>query len=183
MTRMKKSINYSVICCLLLSCNSNIDKNQTDKSLKNVNAKEIIIDLNDYKNLKYVTFIGNKNLASQCILIDSNKAISSLYNYKKIYNKGTLVNTYITFTSEGLLESLKKCLLYESEIVKEKENSHILNIYFPTDFVPEYPSKIYFGDFNKEYKGRITDTILFDKTGKASIRYLLTRRVNIDILY
>ena len=172
MTKMIKKIFYTILCCILLSCNSHVEQNNSNKSLKNMNAKEIVIDLNDYKNLKYVTFIGNKNLASQCILIDSNKAISSLYNYKKIYDKGELVNTYVTFTSEGLVGSLKKCLMYESEVVKEKENSHILSIYFPTNLWPEYNYRVYFGDFDKEYKGRITDTIFFDQTGKASIRSL-----------
>jgi len=180
---IKTNIIFTLLCCFLLSCNSNIDKNHTDKSLKNVNAEEIVIDLNDYKNLKYVTFIGSENLTSQCILIDSSKTISSLYNYKKIYNKGELVNTYVTFTSEGLVGSLKKCLMYESELVKEKGNSHILNIYFPTDLWPEYNYRVYFGDFNKEYKGKITDTIFFDQTGKASIRYLNLKKGKNEFLF
>jgi hypothetical protein len=183
MNNLKNNIIYSLICCFLLACKSNKDTNQDDKSLRNLNSKEIIINLNDYKNLKYVTFIGNKNLASQCILIDSNKAISSLYNYKKIYKKGELVNTYVTFTSEGLVGSLKKCLMYESEVIKEKENSHILNIYFPTDLWPEYQFRVFFGDFDNKYKGRITDTIFFDQTGKASIRYLNLKKGKNEFLF
>jgi hypothetical protein len=148
-----------------------------------VNTEEIVIDLNDYKNLKYVKFIGNENLAYQKIKIDSNKTISGLYNFKKIYNKGIVGNTWAAITPEGLYGSLKKCLLYESEVEKEKENSHILNIYFPTDLWPEYNYRVYFGDFDKEYKGRITDTIFFDQTGKASIRYLNLKKGKNEFLF
>jgi hypothetical protein len=73
--------------------------------------------------------------------------------------------------------------MYESEVEKEKENSHILNIYFPTDLWPEYNYRVYFGDFDKEYKGRITDTIFFDQTGKASIRYLNLKKGKNEFLF
>lgn len=182
---MKKMIIIQAISLVLVACSF---KNDHKEHLKNGefiyhDSSEITIDLSKFKNLRTVKFIGNENLAYQSIKVDEKKSISYLYNYKKIHKKGLELNTWLSFTQEGLMNTLDKCHTYEVTFEKETENSHILNVHFPTDLIEEYPCRVYFGDFDDEYNGNITDTIPFNPYGRARARILNLKKGRKEFLF